>query len=152
MHAFMLWQAFLQNVNPLSKLIHAPLVQDQVVEASRDFNAMPRDSIALLFAIYAAAVMSWKEDECRSKMGEPRRTLHSRYLAATQQALIAAGFIQSVSLVVLQAFAVFLVSCAPLSNCLRNERSSLSSSQHVHVLTPKPYGFSQEWLFGWARD
>jgi hypothetical protein len=108
----MLWQAYLQNVNPLSKLIYAPLVQDLVVEASRDLNTVPQDSVALLFAIYAAAVMSWKDEECQSKIGESKKALHDRYLAATQQALIAAGFVSSVSLVVLQAFAIFLVSCA----------------------------------------
>jgi hypothetical protein len=113
MYAFTLWQAFLQNVNPLSKLIYAPTVQDQVIDASRDLNEIPRPSISLLFAIYAAAVMSWKEDECLKKMGEPKSTLLKRYLSATRQALIDVGFIQSANLVVLQAFTIFLVSRAP---------------------------------------
>jgi hypothetical protein len=112
MHAFMLWQAYLQNVNPLSKLIYAPIVQDLVVEASRDFNSVSQNSVALLFAIYAAAVMSWDDDECQSKTGESKGVLHTRYLAATQSALIKAGFVGSASLVILQAFTIFLVSCA----------------------------------------
>lgn len=121
MHAFMLWQAFLQNVNPLSKLIYAPLVQEQVVEASRDLSAIPQASVALLFAIYAAAVMSLNEDECLNKMEEPRSTLLNRYLSATQQALIEVDFIQSTGLVVLQAFIIFLVSQSSISRTLSNE-------------------------------
>jgi hypothetical protein len=113
-HAFTLWQAYLQNVNPLSKVIYAPHVQDLVVEASRDLSTVPYESVALLFAIYAAAVMSCKDEECQSKIGESKKALHDRYLAATQQALTATGFINSVSLVALQAFAIFLVSCAPI--------------------------------------
>ena len=111
MHAFTLWQAYLQNVNPLSKIIHAPLIQDLIVEASRDLSTVPEESVALLFAIYAAAVMSSKDEECQSKMGGSKRDLHSRYLAATQQALIKTRVLQSASLVLLQAFAIFLVSC-----------------------------------------
>ncbi len=107
---FTLWQAFLQNVNPLTKVIYAPAVQDQIVEATRDFSAMSRGTAALLFAIYSSAVASMTEDECRNKLNGEKTDLLTRYLAATQQALAAAGFIGSASLVVLQAFTLYLVS------------------------------------------
>ncbi|KAF3767504.1 hypothetical protein M406DRAFT_328578 [Cryphonectria parasitica EP155] len=109
MHAFMLWQTFLQNVNPLSKVIHAPLVQPQVIEASKDFDSVPKPSVALLFAIYAAAVMSLKEEDCRSQLNGPKTVLLSRYFSACQQALAAASFMKSRSIVTLQAFVVFLL-------------------------------------------
>ena len=109
-HAFTLWQAFLQNVNPLSKVIYAPQIQDLIVDAIRDFEAIPAESVALLFAIYAAAITSLKDDECRSKMGEPKKALLDRYLRATQYALIAADFVQNASFILLQAFTIFLVS------------------------------------------
>lgn len=113
MQAFMLWQTFLQNVNPLSKVIHAPLVQPQVIEASKDFDSVPKPSIALLFAIYAAAVMSLNEEECLNQLDGPRTVLLSRYFVACQQALAASSFLKSRSIVTLQAFVVFLVM-APL--------------------------------------
>jgi hypothetical protein len=138
MHAFMLWQAYLQNVNPLSKLIYAPLVQELVVDASRDVSAVTLDSVALLFAIYAAAVMSWNNDECQSRMGESKKVLHDRYLAATQQALVAARFLNSVSLVALQGFAVFLVC---ICNDKLKDRTHPSRLQHGPVSTRKPSGF-----------
>lgn len=105
----MLWQTFLQNVNPLSKVIYAPVVQQHVIEASRDFDSMSKPYVALLFAIYAAAVMSMKDEECLRTLGEPRRILQTRYLSVCQQALSAASFMRSPNTTVLQAFTIFLV-------------------------------------------
>ena len=114
MQAFMLWQTFLQNVNPLSKVIHAPLVQPIVIEASKDFNTVPKPSIALLFAIYSAAVMSLKEEDCESQLNAPKALLLTRYISACQRALAAASFMKSRNIVTLQAFVVFLVCYLPL--------------------------------------
>lgn len=109
MQAFMLWQTFLQNVNPLSKVIHAPLVQPQVLEASKDFDSVSKPAVALLFAIYAAAVMSLKEEDCQAQLNSNKTTLLSRYFSAAQQALAAASFLKSRNIVTLQAFVIFLV-------------------------------------------
>lgn len=110
MQAFMLWQTFLQNVNPLSKVIHAPHVQPQVLEASKDFDSVSKPAIALLFAIYAAAVMSLKEEDCQAQLNMTKTALLGRYFSAAQQALSAASFMKSRNFVTLQAFVVFLVS------------------------------------------
>lgn len=112
MQAFMLWQTFLQNVNPLSKVIHAPLVQPIVIEASKDFDTVPKPSIALLFAIYSAAVMSLKDEDCQSQLNAPKTLLLTRYFSACQQALAATSFMNSRNLATLQAFVIFLV-CRP---------------------------------------
>lgn len=109
MQAFMLWQTFLQNINPLSKVIHAPLVQPQVIEASKDFDSLPRPATALLFAIYAAAVLSLKEEDCQAQLNGPKSVLLSRYFSACQQALAAASFMKSRNIVTLQAYVIFLV-------------------------------------------
>lgn len=110
----MLWQTFLQNVNPLSKVIHAPLVQPIVIEASKDFDTVPKPSIALLFAIYSAAVMSLKEEDCERQLSAPKTLLLTRYISACQRALAAASFMKSRNMVTLQAFVVFLVRCTRL--------------------------------------
>lgn len=110
MQAFMLWQTFLQNVNPLSKVIHAPLVQPQVLEASKDFDSVSKPAVALLFAIYAAAVMSMKEEDCQAQLGGTKTVMLSRFFSAAQQALAAASFLKSRNIVTLQAFVIFLVT------------------------------------------
>ena len=109
-HIFRLWQTFLDNVNPLSKLLHAPTMQHQVLATMGNPGSLSKSMEALMFAIYAAAVASLDNDECMSTMGESRSALLTRYSMATQQALIRAHYLKTSDLVVLQAFTLFLVS------------------------------------------
>lgn len=106
---FKLWQAFLDNVNPLSKVIHAPTVQVQILDATGNLDNLQPNTEALLFAIYTTAICSLSSDECESIMGEPKTDLFPRYLTATEQALSRAGFLESSDLVLLQAFVLLLV-------------------------------------------
>ena len=71
---------------------------------------VPRNFEALMFAIYAAAVMSLNDDECKRRLGEPRETLLSRYTSATKWALSRAKFMGTMSIVVLQALVLHLFS------------------------------------------
>ena len=63
-----------------------------------------------MFSIYAAAVMTLNEDDCIQRLGEPRKTLLSRYISATKAALSRAKFMGTISLVVLQALVLYLLS------------------------------------------
>lgn len=111
---FKLWQAFVDNINPLVKLFHAPTVQQYILEASTVLHRVPPCIEALMFSIYLAAVMSLTDGECMTMMGEPRSTLLSRFSNAAQQAIINAELLKSTSIVVLQAFTIYLVSDARL--------------------------------------
>ena len=107
---FRLWQTFLVNVNPLVKLFHAPTVQQVILDASGDLANVPRATEALMFSIYLIAVTSLKTEECEAMFGEPRSALLSKYSHGTQQALVNAKFLKSLSLYTLQAFALFLLA------------------------------------------
>jgi len=107
---FRLWQTFLDNVNPLSKVIHAPTVQHQILEASADLEKVSRGMEALMFAIYAASVNSMDSGECETMLGESKQIVLARFIKAAEQALIRASFLVSTDLVVLQALTLFLVS------------------------------------------
>lgn len=109
MQIFKLWQAFLDNVNPLSKVIHAPTIQVQILDAIGNLDNLQLNTEALLFAIYTTAICSLSSDECESIMGEPKTNLFPRFLTATEQALSRAGFLESSDLVLLQAFVLLLV-------------------------------------------
>ena len=63
-----------------------------------------------MFAIYGAAIMSLKDDECKQKFDESRKTLLSRYISATKVALSRAKFMGTTSLVVLQALVLHIFS------------------------------------------
>jgi hypothetical protein len=109
-HIFRLWQTFLDNVNPLSKVIHAPTVQHQILEASANLEKVSRSMESLMFAIYATSVNSMDNRECETMLGESKQILLTRFVKAAERALIRACFLKSTELVVLQALTLFLVS------------------------------------------
>jgi hypothetical protein len=103
-----LWQIFIENVDPLTKIVHVPSLQPAIQKAALDVERIPPSFEALMFAIYAAAVISLKDDECERRFGEPRETLLSRYISATKSALSRAKFMGTMSIVVLQALVLHL--------------------------------------------
>lgn len=109
-HIFLLWQIFLDNVNPMTKLIHQPTFQETLVHASSNLDNLPRGLEAMMFAIYSAAVFSIADDECEMKLGESRKVLLARYRHATRKALARARFMATSELVVLQAFTIYLLT------------------------------------------
>ena len=107
---FRLWQIFLDNINPLTKLIHAPTTQQRLLDASADIQNVSKEWEALMFAIYLSAIQSMSVDECQSIMGESKRTLVRTYHPAVRSALIRANFTSSMDILLVQAFALYLLS------------------------------------------
>jgi hypothetical protein len=107
---FRLWQYFLDNINPLIKLFHAPTVQQQVLEASADIDNVPKETEALMFGIYASALTSLNDAECEATLGAPRNTLLQRFHIGARQALLRAGLLRTSDMSVLQAFYLYMVS------------------------------------------
>ncbi|KIH93220.1 hypothetical protein SPBR_02649 [Sporothrix brasiliensis 5110] len=109
-----LWQVYCENVDPLTKVLHMPTVKHAMENAFRDTPAVPRAFEALLFAVYAAAVMSLREDDCSKTLGEPRSVLLPRYLAATETALMRANVLGTTDIIVLQALLLYLLAVRDL--------------------------------------
>ncbi len=110
---FKLWQTFLDNVNPLTKIFHAPTIQLRILEASADLENIPKGLEALMFGIYATAVMSMGHSEWDvnfGEMGEARQIALTRYRKAAKLALSRAGLLRSSDMTILQAFVLYLVS------------------------------------------
>jgi hypothetical protein len=107
---FLLWQTYLDNVNPLLKLFHAPTVQQTILDAASNLENISQSTEALMFAIYFLSITSLKNNDCERIMGESRSLLLARFSNATQQALINAELLKSSNMPVLQAFVLFLVS------------------------------------------
>jgi hypothetical protein len=120
-HAFRLWQTFVDNVNPLLKLFHAPTVQQQFLDGIGDLDNVPKATEALMFGIYCTSIMSLDETECVEIFGDLKTSLRMRYQAAARQALQKAGLFRSSDLTVLQAFILYLVrlftKCTSKSAC-----------------------------------
>ena len=107
---FRLWQIFLDNVNPLIKLIHAPTTQRRLLDASAHLENVSKEWEALMFAIYLSAIQSMSADECQTIMGESKGILFRRYHSAVRSALLRANFISSLDILLVQAFMLYLLS------------------------------------------
>jgi hypothetical protein len=109
---YKLWEKFLNNVNPLVKVIHVPTVQRQLLEASVDLENMSRPFEALMFAIYACAIYSMSNEECLELTGYPKLHLQQRYCKIAHQALLRAEIFGTRNIVVLQAAVMlYLLVC-----------------------------------------
>jgi hypothetical protein len=107
---FKLWQTYLDNINPLVKLFHAPTVQQLISDASGDLDDVPRNLEALLFAIYCVSVESFADGECVSILGMSKAVAIQRFRAGAQFALVNASLMKTSDVMVLQAFVLFIVS------------------------------------------
>ena len=106
---FTLWQIFLDNVNPLSKIVHVPSLQPMVIEASSHLDTLPKNFEALIFSIYSMAVLSIPGEDCEAMLGEPKPVLLNRYRTGTKRALARAKFLGTSDFMVLQAFVLHLL-------------------------------------------
>ncbi|KAK1675774.1 fungal-specific transcription factor domain-containing protein [Colletotrichum godetiae] len=108
--SFRLWQVFTTNVHPLTKILHAPTVQQELIQGLSEPDSIHGPTEALIFSIYLVTVVSLTDEECRSQLGEPREKHLARYCYATEAALSRVDFLRSTNLKVLQAFTFYLLS------------------------------------------
>lgn len=87
-----------------------PTLQQRILDASWDPSKASKSLTALLFAIYTVAVGPMPSDECQAAFGESRDTLLARYRTAAVRALIAADFLTTRDLEVMQAFVLYLLA------------------------------------------
>ncbi|KAK2809889.1 hypothetical protein FQN49_008581 [Arthroderma sp. PD_2] len=106
---FMLWQIYLDNMDPVTKLCHKPTVQQQILDASSDLDNIPKPVEALMFGIYSCAVASLPGETCIIRLGETRGALLRRFHLGVKHALIRADYLTSSDLTVFRAFILYLV-------------------------------------------
>ncbi|KAI4212335.1 MAG: hypothetical protein LQ351_004905 [Letrouitia transgressa] len=128
--SILLWGIYKDNVDPLVKVVHCPTVQRELFDTAYSSSRSSRARDALKFAIYFAAVVSLDHVRCGSLFGCSKEALVGRFRHGAQQALAQAGFLNSSSLVVLQAFVIF-------ATCLRSQDDagfvSALSSLAIHI-------------------
>ena len=107
---FRLWQIFLDNVNPLIKIVHAPTTQRGLLDASADLKNISKEWEALIFAVYLSAIQSMSVNECETIMGEDKDILFRKYHSAAKSALLRANFTSSLDILLLQAFTLYLLA------------------------------------------
>lgn len=122
--AFKLWQIFLDRVNPLIKIIHAPTVQQYMVQAAADMSSISFDYQALLYSIFCLAAISLTEDEAVQMLGIPRGQAIYKFLRGANTTLTRFDFLRRYNMVVIQTLVHLLVSDHQ-PRCSRNTRLTL---------------------------
>lgn len=105
-----LWQIFVDQVDPVIRMLHKPTMQALVIKAKDHVIEMSKPNEALLFAIYFASITSMNEKQCRDAFQEGKVSLLRRYRFAVEHGLARAEFLSSHNLVTLQALVIFLVT------------------------------------------
>ncbi|KAB5536177.1 C6 transcription factor domain-containing protein [Coniochaeta sp. 2T2.1] len=132
-----LWQIFLENFNPLVKLLHYPSAQQTISAAISDYTRLDASTEALVSSISLCAVTTLSDQECLDQIGEARSTLLARYSEATQQSLANAQFLKSTDIVVLQSLTLYLLAVRQTINeqalwLLTGVASRLAQMMGVH--------------------
>ncbi|KAJ5347475.1 uncharacterized protein N7506_000728 [Penicillium brevicompactum] len=112
-----LWETYKDNVAPLITIVHRPTAKSLFAEAAQNPSGLDKNQEALVFSMYLCTLVSMTPDECMLQFGLDRTVAVKRYRFATEQALAKAGFLNTQSLVLLQAAVLFLV-------CVRREDDS----------------------------
>ncbi|KAJ5892647.1 hypothetical protein N7504_009338 [Penicillium tannophilum] len=108
-NAMVLWKRYVDNVEPICKVLHVPSTAQMVDSASRHPETASKTEECLLFAIYHAAVFSMPEEDCANHLNQKRGAIMQHYHHAARQALVNASFLKTTELSVLQALFLFLL-------------------------------------------
>lgn len=106
---FILWEVFKENVDPVVRILHRPTARTILMTAAASLDRVSKPAEALLFSIYNGAVVSLSPEQCRQLLDEDKDILLKKYRFATEQALARADFMNSSSLMCLQALVLFLI-------------------------------------------
>jgi len=134
-----LWQIFVENIDPLTKVVHVPTLRPAIQKAASDTDKIPRSFEALIFAIYSTAIMSLSDDECKQSFDDHRGALLSRYISATKAALSRAKFMETTNFVVLQALVLHILSVRTI-----NEPLAVWSLTGVAIRIAQSMGFERD--------
>ncbi|MCJ1469143.1 hypothetical protein MMC07_007776 [Pseudocyphellaria aurata] len=107
-HATQLWQAFVNNVDPIVKVLHVPTTQATIYAAINNPSSIEEDLNALLFSIYFAATTSLTSRVAVSLLGYDKSRALNHYKQGLEQSLAGANILDTPSMRSLQAMTIYL--------------------------------------------
>lgn len=108
--AMKLWTEYVENVEPLCKVLHVPTTTRMVERLSQQPTTASKPQECLLFAIYHFAIFSMTEEDCVREFGQLQPALLTKYQRAIRQALVNASWLKTTAILVMQAYVLFLVA------------------------------------------
>lgn len=111
-HISQLCALFIENVDPVFKVLHIPSLRSMVSDAISNVDSIPSGTYveALLFAMYYAAITSLTRAECLGLFNDGKESLLAKYRAGMERALSNADFLCACDLGTLQSLAIFLIA------------------------------------------
>ncbi|KAL6718136.1 hypothetical protein ACLMJK_004223 [Lecanora helva] len=111
-HISALCDIYVENVDPMAKVLHMPSFRSLVAHASSNIHDVPSNNYveALLFSMYYSAVTSLTDDECMQQFQDSRHRLLARYKTGTETALANANMLSIAETGTLQALVIYLSS------------------------------------------
>ncbi|KAF3390383.1 Bikaverin cluster transcription factor bik5 [Penicillium rolfsii] len=108
---FLMWQRYLERIDPVLKILHAPTVQQNIMKVLRDKSYLNQSCHTLLFAIYYTSTITMSAEECRNELQESKgEALKSkRFRNELERSLERSDLLNTSDLNVLQAFVLYLV-------------------------------------------
>ncbi|PVH74877.1 hypothetical protein DL98DRAFT_602819 [Cadophora sp. DSE1049] len=106
--AIRLWQAYLNNVDPVIKVFHIPTIQSLVytsINSPSDDNA---DGNTLLFSIYFAATASLSDLNVLTLLGQDKNTALNNFKRGLEQSLAVSNLLDTPTLLSLQAMTLYI--------------------------------------------
>lgn len=106
---FRLWQIYLDNVDRLLKVTHAPTLQSRIIEAASNTSNIEPSLDALMFGIYCVALCGLDDDECLAIFYSSKKDLLVAYQFACQQSLARCELLKTSDQDCLTALYLYLV-------------------------------------------
>lgn len=133
----MLCTFFIDNFDPVFKVLHIPTLRKSVLEASSNIDDISGDRSmeAFLFAMYCAAVTTLAPEDCLETFQEEKESLLAKYRHGAEMAFANADLFTSANMVLLQALVIFLVSPWKMFHALFFARSHGSESTLARRIT-----------------
>ncbi|KAF4978382.1 hypothetical protein FZEAL_5223 [Fusarium zealandicum] len=107
-HISYLWQVYLENVEPLLKVVHIPTMSRLMTKVRRQVDDLRPGDEALVFAIYYSAVTSMEAQEVQANLGASQSHYIAQFRFALEQALAKANILNTTDMAVLQSFVIYL--------------------------------------------
>ncbi|KAL6836966.1 fungal-specific transcription factor domain-containing protein [Trichoderma camerunense] len=108
-HGTFLWSVYLENVDPLLKILHVPTMEAILREARRNPEKLTPGNETLVFAVYFAAVVTLEEADVQTNFGTGKEELLAQFRFAVEQSLAKANFLNTSDFAVVQALTLFLL-------------------------------------------
>jgi hypothetical protein len=113
--AMILWSIFLENIDPLVKVVHPPTLEPEFRNAIHNPRTISESLEALMFSIYSSAILSMTSTDCEQAFGISKSILATRFETGAKKSFMGAGLFISSDFRLLQAYVIWLVSFAVIN-------------------------------------